>query len=400
MANNFFFFLLFCTTILFTSPLFAENDLEKHTSSSTQLDLCDMPPPDSGRITVTGYNFISMEWTPVWVGATHTLVTLYQANDSSSWVPVDTFLNVVGSSFTYENLQFASDKYGFLISTNCPGGEPGTEFNFISPPISVILELTIGGVTPVNPMLMPECTPMKIGSSSWLGFYISGAKGLSSPNNYFEVTWNGGYAIVKRVLYSPVVAGTGEYDYPQLPPNDKIKFYYGNPKSVSFHTFKINGEDVFTDIGPIRIIHTSDGVDQYFTFCKAQPTTWNSEYILRSVMASTNGEGTTYSSSRDSKEFLQTYGENPLIHLNDSKNIRVQNPFQNSLNIYLPSLPIPNGQCSIRMWDINGRLVLENFIDLEDKNITIPTTFLPAGTYFLRITTDSYAETVKILKTE
>jgi hypothetical protein len=400
MANKLFFFLLFCTTLLFSLPLFAENGLERHGGPSTQLDLCDMPPPDSGRITVTGYNFISLEWIPVWEGATHTLIALYQANDSSSWVPVDTFLNLAGSSFTFENFQFASDKYGFLLSTNCLNGEPGTEFSFINPDVGVILELTIGGVTPVNPVILPECTPEKIGSSGWLGFFISGTTGLNPPRNYFEVTWNGGYAVVKRVLYSPVVAGTQDFNYPKNPPNDVLHFYDGNPKSVSFKTFKVEGENSFTDIGWVRITHTTMGTDDYFTFCPVKDKFWNNNYIFKMAKASITGGGTEYSGTGDPKDFFSEPDDHSLGYQNSSKKIRVQNPFQNDLNIYFPSILNSNERGSISIWDINGKLVLEDSPDLESRNITLVTTFLPSGTYFLRVATDKIVETIKILKIE
>ena len=398
MANKLFFFLLFCTTLLFSLPLFAENGLERHGGPTTQLDLCDMPPPDSGRITVTGYNFISLEWIPVWEGATHTLIAMYQANDSSSWVPVDTFYNLGGSGFTFENIQFESTKYGFMLSTNCTNSELGRNFIFILPPISVILELTIAGVSPTNPVLIPECIPIEIGSSNWLGFFITGPKGLNTPYNHFEVKWNGSNSIVKRVIYSPMVAGTEFNDYPKLPPLDVIYFHTGDPKSVAFKTFIVEGENNFTDIGWVKITHTTIGLDDYFIFCRDQSEPWDVNYTLRTVSATINNGGTGYSSSGESKDLFHTFDEHPPFPQNYLKNVRVQNPFQNNLNIYFPSIPILNEKVSISVWDINSQLVLDDFLVLEDKNITIPTAFLPPGTYFLRIVTDTMAETIKILK--
>jgi hypothetical protein len=118
MANNLLFSLFFSILQLIAAPIFAPDDLKSSDEKSLTSDDCSAPAPDSFRVTTEGVHFVSLAWHPMWVGATHTLTQLKKVVGTEAWVPVDTFLNIPGGSFTVTNLEYGS-KYRFVIATNC-----------------------------------------------------------------------------------------------------------------------------------------------------------------------------------------------------------------------------------------------------------------------------------------
>ncbi|MFN0216715.1 MAG: fibronectin type III domain-containing protein, partial [Saprospiraceae bacterium] len=164
MAKNILLTLFFCGTSLVFTPVFASNE---PLLLGFNQEVCTAPAPDSFRITGIGGDFIALAWNPVWVGAIHTLEVL-ENDGTGGWIPLDTFPDLPGGSFTVEGLN-AGTEYRFILATNCASGET-SEIKTIIDGITLIVDLVINGRNPVSPVPI-DCAALPL-NKNWVGFKV------------------------------------------------------------------------------------------------------------------------------------------------------------------------------------------------------------------------------------
>jgi len=393
MAKNILFSLLICSIYLVLASPLAGSETALLGKPTLKFPNCDAPPPDSFRITTFGYNFVTLTWKPAWPGATHTLVVFRKTDGDGAWIPVDTIFNVPEASCVISNMEYEPSKSGFMISTNCAYGIPGDPtavVEFDLPPIGLILELTIAGRNPINPAVIEPCTPIKIANHNWFGFSVS--DGLNIVANTFEVGVHNSadghkYPVVKRVNEPPLVAGNQDFLYPQASQNSSI-FFLGDPPAI-FRVFLANSNGTFTPIGYVRITISGTGLDQSITICRLTTQPWNNTFGFKVLSASVADES------------HPQVNENRFeIPLTSSENIKVQTPFRDNLNVFLPESYLEKKQITFSLWDATGHQVIEKHYENTSEQISIPVETLSIGYYFLRIVSDRETRTIKIFKVE
>lgn len=341
---------------------------------------CQAPPPDSFRVTVAGGNFITLAWAPAWNGATHTLVVFLKNEDDNSWQPIDTFHQVSGSSFTYTGITPPVTRYGFSISTECNNGETSSENDFVTPPIGVILDLTIEGRYPTNPAPKTPCTEIKYENHDWVGFYVKKNYGEYQPHNFFEVTVEDDHPVVKRtILESPVVAGTVTYLYPKNPPNDHV-YFYDYPK---FFMFEDLGNNQYEDIGWLSISLGQIGSDKYMKICKEGLAGWNNGYNFMTFV------------SLPPDNFSNNHDRNDTATNNQ---ILVQTTVTERLIIGHSRNLDDHLSANIMIWSISGYILVNREMEVSEKNIEVFVGDLPQGFYISKIKIGNLEKTFKFIK--
>ena len=210
------FVLLHCALILAFTSVSASNVPPNVEPQSIKTDVCEAPPPDNFRITSVGSNFISLAWQPAWVGATHTLAVL-EKNGSGIWVSLNTLNIVPDTAYTVPNLQPGSE-YRFIIATNCTLGEPSV-IKAKRDGITLILELTINGRTPLNPVAI-DCHNIAYKNYNWVGFKVESTtkEGVKTSSLFEFVPYGDGNAgagiiskgYIARVDYGNRIVATNE----------------------------------------------------------------------------------------------------------------------------------------------------------------------------------------------
>ncbi len=384
MAKKVLFALLFCGLLQVSSSSYAANLPLSTESTTLNIDQCDAPAPDSFRVTVASSTFVTLAWRPVWVGATQTLTLLVKENQSSSWIPVDTFFNVSGTSFTVPISQYDLSKVGFLISTNCNNGETGTDTKLTSPPIGFILDLTLGGLNPSNPTVVETCSFFSYSEDTWMGFAISANGAPASGTNTFQLKVQGDLVIIKKVLPAPLVVGDFNHHHPKDPAPEHILFA-DMPRR--FLAYQITEENSFLNIGGM-LVELAEA-EKAIKVCKSPMPFWNNNYTLKVLIQPPPGNDSNFGENRFEE------------HTDKNYKFVVQTPFVASLNIFTPQ-SISNDQAAINircsLWNTRRQLVLEQSFDSFSNQISIPTETLLPGFYVLQIETVNEVHTFKVIK--
>lgn len=88
--------------------------------------------------------------------------------------------------------------------------------------------------------------------------------------------------------------------------------------------------------------------------------------------------------------------QNALIY----DKIKIQNPFEESLNIFFPQIFSEGSMTIIRLFNTNGQRILSFSFDLNSSQISIPVGSILPGIYILQIETDSEVQVFKVEKLE
>ncbi len=375
---------LFWIQLVLVSTIFASGADNNHINGLT----CDAPAPDSFRITNTTSNSISLAWQPALAGALHTLEVL-EKDPGGGWEPIDTIFNLPGTSYTVSGLQFGQE-YRFIIATNCQSGEPSVNTSIIDGIVSII-ELVLGGRTPINPTVHEGCPSIDYLAYNWVGFKIESLDGgaLQSNHNYFEFKFNGlngglPKSLIKRVIYGPaIVAG----DYLFVFPEDPIPQIVEIQGSPVFRVFRIKGPNNINPIGVIEL--TLDQENHTVKFCKAIGEPWNNNYIFSVQTAQKSGFSPTETDARFDTSFNMAYLQ-----------AKIQCPINDNLNIIFSTNQKDNGFVIIQLFDIKGTMVFESRFSSLLNEVSIPVESLPNGIYIIKIQTNYEVQTKKVIKSE
>ncbi len=341
-------------------------------------EVCEAPPPDSLRATSIGGTYVSLEWEPAWPGATH-LLTVSELDSIGEWVPVIVFDNVSGSTLTVDSLS-SGKQYRFRMATKCPNGESSHITTFIDIN-TIIVELTLGGRTPNNPSMI-GCSGILYKNHPWLGFRVSG----NGASQIFEVVVNGDsnypMAYIKRVNSSNnIVAADENLQYPILsaPLVDNVE--------LPFKVYRPLIEEVVGHIGMEKHATNPPSLDICINEKKIP---WNPEYTLtiltaKETVVNPGGGGGTG----------QGLGAEPL-----DTYFRVQNPFQDNLQVFVHHEYDSEEVFTLRLFDTGGKIIKTQQFEALDTRLSIPVPGLPTGMYILQIQTTLETQSFMVFKSE
>lgn len=173
---------------------------------------CNLPAPDSFRITQTGGEFIKLAWKPVFPGATHQLIIM-ESDGAGGYVTILVENHVPGDTYIADDL-LPGTGYRFVLATKCPSGDP-SEIKTIFDGITLIVDLVVGGRKPINPISAGNCEYIPI-NYDWVGFKVATNDGNLNNENYFEVQKTGAdvlnpnsiikFQVKRHLLEHPFVA--------------------------------------------------------------------------------------------------------------------------------------------------------------------------------------------------
>ncbi|MFN0213302.1 MAG: hypothetical protein ACKVT2_03530 [Saprospiraceae bacterium] len=391
MAKNSIFLLLICTLISGIAGLSSATERTFLEDTSATVESCDAPAPDSFHVTNAGTNFVNLIWQPAWPSATQTLVILKNDTYTNAWVSVDTIYNLSGSSYTFSNAQYGST-YRFVIATNCSNGEVSERTATIDH-IELILDLTIAGLTPINPVTVPGvCPEIDYPAYNWVGFKIQNFNEFASASTLYEFktnTENGNlYPVIKRVNYDgPMMAvaksflGT-ELKYPTwaIP----IIRVFG---SYSFVVRQYKDEINYITVGKVEV--TLQQNPDKVKICIDSSEPWNPSYIITPLIAEmANG----FTPSGNESQTCINCGLNEVI--------KAQSPFKDILNVFLPPSFVKRLPIKFQMLSLNGEVVIEHQFEAVSDPISISTEMLPRGFYMLRIEANGETQILKTIKAD
>jgi len=361
--------------ILIFFALFSIQSLFLIASDSTCppiVEPCEAPAPENFRVTEIIGGDVQLAWSPVWLGAKHTLKVM-QIDSNGGWVALSTYPNVPDSTFTLFGLD-AGD-YRATISTNCDWNQPSQiekDLRF------KIIDLVVGGRVPINPSSVLDCTPIQMAEHGWVGFRVRDTD--TGVFNFFEFTFEDGVkATIKRVLNDVIVAADYSYNYP-----------IGNGLVNSFNPVFIidtryDGEN--TEIGYVSVLGSP--VDKIVEICIAvdAPAPWKPKYQLTTLTSAMPtappGDGAVSPQGMKGEKVTDSW--------------LVQNPFGGTLTLFPPTV-IGVNTAIARLLNMQGQLLWIRQFAVESDYIEFSTHHIPIGCYFLHISTEDAIHTFKIQK--
>lgn len=383
MANFFPILFLVATLQLTFTTVYAFNGQDSFEKSSVQFDYCDAQAPDNFQVVSIGSDLVSLGWIPAWTGAIQTLEL--SVENSGNWVSIFSDNNVLGASYTLNELN--PGHYKAKIRTNCPSGEASSVYSEVLFDFKII-DLSTAGRIPKDPIVVEDCKNIDYFKHEWVGFKVTKiATGLS---NIFEFKLvEGQVPSIKRVLYdSPIVAVDDNGKFPtKAVPN--IKAY--TPFRMDDNSAE-NPDDLI-NIGYVLCFETYLP-SLIITLCKDENNpivNWKPEYLFAAMTAeSVTTDYPPNGSVADKSD------QNALIY----DKIKIQNPFEESLNIFFPQIFSEGSMTIIRLFNTNGQRILSFSFDLNSSQISIPVGSILPGIYILQIETDSEVQVFKVEKLE
>lgn len=357
----------------------ATNEEMQPEGTNYLLDECAAPTPDSFRITSIGGSFISLAWTPAWVGATQTL-SVSEKSPSGAWVVQYTIANVPGSSCTVDSLD-GGKEYRFRIATKCPSGDISELTAFVDG-IALIVDLTLLGRNPKNPTSTP-CQGILYQEHEWVGFRIYGG----GQTNMFEIRINeeseSPIGFINRVSTPSAIVAVDEAGFfptPFLPIIESV------PIPFRIRHLKSNGP---VDVGYVNLIVNTTNPPS-LDICQvlniiSKP--WNNDYIFTALTASEtapNGGGPIQG----------------LVKGGDTPSFGVQNPFTDELRIFVSNHGVENGLTQIRLLNTNAQILISEELDILSNEVSLAVKWLPAGVYILQFENEHTIQTLKVVKSE
>ncbi len=390
MAKNLFFPTLFILSVAFATSLKASNAPISTRKDVLHSDYCNAPTPDSFRVESGGSTFATLAWSSAWVGADHTLKVYKKDENTNAWDLINTFYNVSGTSFSVTGLQYRAH-HRFVIATNCPSGET-SELTSSIDHINLILDLMVAGRNPVNPVpVQGVCPAINYQNFNWVGFVIRVSNNFTPTSTLYEFKAeydNSGnlYPVIKRVQELGPIMGLGN----PLPFNDYV--YPKNPQpliveiegSTTFLVRHYIGESNYIPVGEVTV-SLFEGFPNTIMFCP-NPN-WNLAYELRPLTAQmANG--------------LSPMGGNLLrkTDLEIDLEVKVQNPFQDFIQIFLPFTLTAEEPILIKIMSLEGQMLFQQEVNTLSETILVPTHSLANGLYLIRIETNQGVQMVKAIK--
>jgi len=387
MAKKLLFLLLLCKINIFPHSIFANTEPLIIQKTSIASETCTLPPPDSFRITSVSSNYISLAWNPTWVGALYDL-SIFEKNNSGGWTASTIVTNISGTSFAAENL-IAGKEYRFKIASKCSTSDPSELTSFIDG-ITLIVELTTAGKTPLNPAQV-NCLGIayKNPAYKWVGFRVShyGEGGLISNLFEFEETESPGSGNnyyskikIKRVITDPIIVAAdqiGEWPDPIV-------------KSNPFYMLDNSNEGNPIDIGTIQVTRNLT-FPPTIDLCQISSIPpWNDFYTFEALVA-----------FKVSSSLSPTESENRIKSTPDiTSTLQVQNPFKEALNITMSQPELNKRPFILYLLNTSGQVVLKTQLRESLDSYSVPVGSIPSGMYFLHIKTDYDVYTLKVCKSE
>jgi len=386
MERKLHFVLLFAAFALNFHPIFAKATFEFGGSNVIISDTCDAPAPDSFRITSVSSNSIALAWEPIWMGAEHSLI-IHKKNPTGAW---ETFLSrftVQGVSYTAINLTPGSE-YRFIIATNCGPDEPSSiKINIDG--IALILELTIAGRNPTNPVPV-DCHKIKYLEHEWVGFKVETyTKQGELISSLFEVEAYGGddskgfisHGIIKRVDYENPIVATN--DSGKWPTNQQSSLFGSNPFRMGH---KKNDGIGTIPIGRVGLTGYPASIDLCADYNNTEDP-WRQNYLFTAMTAETVSG------------FLPSaFDERSESPTNQQVDAWAQSPFNEHLDVFIPLADQRHGNGKIYLLNAAGLIIMDQKVNAQCSIISFQTGSLVAGLYFIRIESGRKVQTLKTIK--
>lgn len=355
-------------------------NVEPDSCSTSMLDECNMPPPDSFRVTQIGTHFISLAWHPVSPGADH-YMEVYEDDGNGGWDLINVFPSVMGSTKTVDELT-PNTKYKIKIYTKCSNGEPGILPSVVDP-LTLILELTIGGRVPLQPQIV-DCHNIRYlePQNEWVGYRVSTVFKGTAIVEYFEfkgVEESGSiYPQIRRYnSESQIVAGDSGGDFPNSAHTILL-----NNEYVNMGTYTIS--DGFKHFGYIDpSVH---GYPIMVDLCPAIGESWDSHFHLETLVATKATIPTPSNKIQNGN------------HTNIPFDFKVQSPIQDNIKIICNENQGLNENANIKVFNQLGKLVLVQSFDISQESITIPSNKISSGIYTILIEDSSQSICLKAIK--
>lgn len=341
-------------------------------------DECTAAPPNNFRVTAISTNFIALAWEPISSDAKHTLV-ISQKNESGVWVHVKTIYELTGNTYIVDELQ-SGTQHRVAISTNCPTGET-SEYAAIQDPITLIVDLTIEGRTPIKPIPVP-CDNVPV-DKNWIGFRVDHIVDEGSESNTFEFVYdNSGNTSLKRVTQASPIVAAEKLNWPNC--NVPTIFGVGSPYQI-VHVSDDGQNNVI--IGYVSaILHDGPQKIEMCPILNHPQNPWDGNYIFTALFAE---KATPHDDCSG----------NPRTKLEPKTKLHVQNPFNENLKVFLGDFLSLATYLNIRLLNINGQVLLtQRFEGSEIQSISFSTLTLPKGIYILQIESEEEVLTFKLTK--
>lgn len=370
MARKFTLLLLLGAYALSFNPVFAAAKPVTNLPTNGS-DFCDAPAPGNFHVEGINEGYVELTWTPAWPGADQTLV-LYREDAFGNWTNLGTYAPVPGDAYSVPISEAGS--YLVTIATNCTSGE--TSYKTAEKPFKVI-ELTTAGRVPVNPQPASTCDGINMNNHFWVGFKLD--KVGTNISNLFEITLSGQ---VKRV-YAPepphqIVAVDAAGHWPKTP-FDTLKVYLGE-----FRVFDLvdGNPSNFITIGQLKF---EAGTPPIVKLCQMNTPPWKLEYSFTPLTASTT----------------LLFPQGLIVGGGDRlESFRVENPFTNNLNIFIPESFPWGDKASIRLLNSSGQLLMAYILEIQSPKTSLLVDGLPSGLYIVQIETEHETLSMKVVKSE
>ena len=382
MAKNFFFAIILFAQCLNPISISATGESTNPENRTLKSDECSAPTPDSFRVVARSTNFISLAWKPAWVGANQ-MLSVSQKNALGEWNFLYLLNNVSGTSYTISNLQ-SGKEYRFKIATKCSNGDPSVVEGIIDDG-ALILELVLGGRTPVNPQPVKDCQSIGL-NHNWIGFRIDYQDEGNQVSNFFEYKKNLSSTSPQWVTWimradntaSSIHAAEPEFEkyptiaLPKIPTDSPFKIIIDLPNSPQ------------NDLaGYISVTEKPGNVG----LCTYLFKSWNSAYTFTPLIAEVAMSPFDVPGAQNRFGFGSIHGK-PFA----------QSPFSETLTVFFP-FAIPDADRTvICLLNINGQKVFEQQYDSFFDRISFPTNNLLPGVYVLSIESDGEFHTLRLIK--
>ncbi len=377
------FFLFFNFLIANVTPLLATNKLENHL-----VEQCDLPAPDSFRITEVGGDFINLAWKPIFPGAVHQLIVM-ESDGAGGYVTILVENQVTGDTYTADNL-LPGTGYRFVMATKCTSGDP-SEVKTIFDGITLIVDLVISGRKPVNPNPVSNCDFIPT-SFNWAGFNIKSPNGDFQVDNFFELKrqvlgTSNNFEIRTHVarysldgdLFAVNDDGLWPKCYQPIIPLQDNRFRVDKQLS--------NG--AIERIGYVDIFYKPITASYYVCPDYLDPDLpWNLNYEFMPIIAHKVAPPEDCASPRPSRETFS-----------DCLTFKFDNPFNINLKVWQESPDLLTSGI-ISLYSITGELIFLEPFDGNNTSFNFPTNDLISGVYILVIESTLGVRVEKLIKTK
>jgi hypothetical protein len=386
------FWIIFAAFVLFPKESFS---YELVPTGHLILDECNAPAPLDFRMTARGADFIDAAWEPAWANATHT-VTVSVANTgggTNAWDHLYTLNSVSGSSVRLNNMP-SGEHYKIQISTNCSDGNSSSDISFFFE--KLILDLTVPGRVPVNPVIVPcENIRYDFFSNEWIGFRVTYHLGDQNPiSSLFELKiiaskdltdlYSSTVQIARVSNQNPIKAVTNGGNFP-TPTNPLLECV--NP--FLMHNFLPN-LPIDPTIGRVYVKRNLEA--RLVDLCVYDNLPyWNYDnYSFEVLVAESSlpqpgfNEGNVTILKQELIEKRMLILENPVSDVIQLKSVEGTNQISPLNYLLLNS---------------NGEVIRKSQIKVTSNSLaTIPVYELPNGIYFLIVNNELINESFKLIK--